>query len=96
MRAINLFPCVYVLELEGDESYDRYFYVGCTHNLNHRLSSHIAGLGANWTKLHEFKCICEVRMVIEGSALDLENEVTLEYISKYGAERVRGGKFIRC
>ena len=91
MRAINLYPCVYVLELEGDN-----FYVGSTHNLNHRLSNHIAGLGANWTKLHQFKCICEVRIVVEGSALDLENQVTLEYISKFGAERVRGGKFVRC
>ena len=96
MRAINLYPCVYVLELEGDERHDSYFYVGCTHSLNLRLSNHIAGLGANWTKLHAFKSICEVRMAIEGSALDLENEVTLEYISKYNADRVRGGKFVRC
>ena len=38
MRTLNLFPCVYVLELEGDEKYDSCFYIGCTHNLNHRLS----------------------------------------------------------
>ena len=96
MRALNLYPCVYVLELEGDEKYGSYFYVGCSHNFNHRLSSHIAGLGANFTKLHQFKTVCEVRIVREGSALDLENQVTLEYISKHGAERVRGGKFVRC
>ena len=96
MRAITLFPCVYVLELEGDERCDSYFYVGCTHSLNHRLSSHIAGLGANWTKLHPFKSVSELRMVIDGSALDLENRMTLEYISKHGAERVRGGKYVRC
>ena len=96
MRALTLYACVYVLELEGDEKYGSYFYVGCTHNLNHRLSSHIAGLGANWTKLHQFKSVSEVRIVLEGSALDLENQVTLEYISKHGAERVRGGKYVRC
>lgn len=95
MRSLTVHPVVYVLLLEGDDQNDCYYYIGSTHNLNFRLSQHMVGLGANFTKLHAFKSIVEVRIVTDKSALDVENELTLEYQHRFGYERVRGGKYTR-
>ena len=95
MRSISVCPCVYVLLLEGDENFAEYYYCGSTYCLNQRLSMHIAGLGAHWTRLHQFKSIVEVRLVEEGSALAVENELTLQYMSNHNPAQVRGGRYCR-
>ncbi|EEM8427503.1 hypothetical protein DFQ98_08840 [Salmonella enterica subsp. enterica serovar Essen] len=76
---------VYVLSLE-----DGYYYVGYTTNVEHRYQQHLSGEGAQWTKVHKPISIIEIR---EGG-FEEETAVTLEYIEKYGINKVRGGKFI--
>lgn len=96
MYAQTVFPVVYCLELEGDESNESYFYVGACIDFNKRVTQHIEKDAANFTKLHDFKRVVEVRVVHEGNALIKEQEMVLEYMEKYSAHRVRGGKFTRC
>ena len=87
-------PCVYVLKLEGDNKYDNYYYVGSTHQLNIRLAQHIAQCGAKFTKLHKFVAIHSVELV-DGDALQRENELTLELMETFSSDQVRGGKYCK-
>ena len=95
MNPLTIFPVVYVLELEGDEKYPFYLYVGASLHFNARIAQHVSGLGAKWPKVHKFVKIREVILVQEGSALDVENATTLKMIQEYGPERVRGGNYVR-
>ena len=72
---------VYVLELENNK-----FYVGLSENVNNRLANHFNGGASVWTKLH--KPIKLVECVIGDSLL--EKSKTLEYMSKFGWQNVRG------
>ena len=94
MEPIFVMPCVYVLRLEGDEKFDNYYYVGSTHQLNIRLAQHIALSGAKFTKLHKFVSIYSVELV-NGDALQRENELTLELMNTFTPEQVRGGKYCK-
>ena len=87
-------PCVYVLRLEGDEKFDNYCYVGSTHQLNIRLAQHISQCGAKFTKLHKFVSIYSVELV-DGDALQRENELTLELMNVFSSDQVRGGKYCK-
>ena len=87
-------PCVYVLRLEGDEKFDAYYYVGSTHQLNIRIAQHIALCGAKFTKLHRFVAIHSVELV-NGDALQRENELTLELMNVSSSDCVRGGKYCK-
>ena len=77
--------CVYVLLLKN-----AHFYVGITDNLKKRISQHFAGTGAVWTKKYQ---PVEVLEVIQNASLLIETKVTREYMSRYGKDRVRGGKY---
>ena len=94
MEPIVVRPCVYVLKLEGDNKYDNYYYVGSTHQLNIRLAQHIAQCGAKFTKLHKFVAIHSVELV-DGDALQRENELTLELMETFSSDQVRGGKYCK-
>ena len=94
MEPITVMPCVYVLRLEGDEKFENYYYVGSTHQLNIRLAQHIALSGAKFTKLHKFVSIYSVELV-NGDALQRENELTLELMNTFTPEQVRGGKYCK-
>ena len=94
MEPIVVRPCVYVLRLEGDEHFESYYYVGSTHQLNIRLAQHIALCGAKFTKLHRFVAIHSVELV-DGDALQRENELTLELMNLFSPEQVRGGKYCK-
>ena len=94
MEPISVMPCVYVLRLEGDDKFDAYYYVGSTHQLNIRLAQHIALCGAKFTKLHKFVAIHSVELV-NGDALQRENELTLELMNVFSSDCVRGGKYCR-
>ena len=94
MEPISVMPCVYVLRFEGDDKYDEYYYAGSTHQLNIRVAQHIALCGAKFTKLHKFVAIHSVELV-NGDALQRENELTLELMSTFSPEQCRGGKYCK-
>ena len=94
MEPISMLPCVYVLRLEGDENYGEYYYAGSTHQLNIRVAQHIALCGAKFTKLHKFVSIYSAELV-NGDALQRENELTLELMITFTPEQVRGGKYCK-
>lgn len=89
MKPILVYPLIYVLELEEAK-----WYIGITTNLNYRWAQHLAGDGAKWTRLYKPKRIVEV--YVENCDEKLENEVTQQYIEKYGKENVRGGSWTKC
>lgn len=74
--------CIYILKLENE-----CFYVGRTTDLVHRFNAHKAGTGAAWTKSHKPIGIIE----LQDDAPYKELTTTLEYMSKYGISKVRGG-----
>jgi len=88
MEPILVAPMIYVLELEDD-----CFYIGITMNLNLRIAQHLAGSGAQWTKMHRPVKIVEV--FYEGCTRQKEDEVTKKYVEIYGSECVRGGSWCR-
>jgi predicted GIY-YIG superfamily endonuclease len=84
---LSVYACVYVLKLENEN-----WYVGITYNLNLRMSQHWTQQGAGWTKLHKPISIEEV---IYPASTEIENQKTLEYMERYGKEKVRGGKYCK-
>lgn len=82
---------LYVLALA-----DGCFYVGLTGDITHRTQQHFGGEGAEWTKLHP-----PVRVVHtigtgtrDGRAAEqMEDEVTVTLMLRYGIDKVRGGHF---
>lgn len=83
---------LYALELTGG-----HFYVGLTaySDVQVRYKQHESGIGgAVWTKLHPPIKVIETRKlghIYESEASKQENAMTVEYMSKYGVEIVRGG-----
>ncbi len=88
MQPITVCPMIYTLELE-----DGCYYVGITHNINMRYAQHLAGQGANWTTVHKPLRILEV--FSEDATLRRENEITKQYMEKYGEAKVRGGSYCK-
>ena len=87
MDALIVYPALYVLELA-----DECFYIGISHNLNHRLSQHFNNKGSKWTKAHAPIRVVEVKYP---ATIQDENETTRIYIEKYGLDKVRGGTYTR-
>lgn len=84
---------LYVLALE-----DGCYYVGISRNVARRYTQHCGEVegGANFTKLHRPVRIVETRC--SGSskkrvAVMQECKLTIQYAAKYGADKVRGGKY---
>ena len=80
---------VYVLELEGDEHHDSYYYVGFAQNVGRRLRAHFQGEGSHWTKMHP---PCSVMEVSEGGLLE-ERHKTIEIMKTYGWVKTRGSNW---
>lgn len=81
----------YALILEGG-----FYYVGITARADvyQRYAEHTSGKGSKWTRLHKPVKIIETRdfgIRALSSAAKLEDEMTLEYMKKYGMYLVRGG-----
>ena len=76
---------LYVLKLEGDR-----YYVGKTSDVAKRVKEHATGKGAGYTKLYKPTQVLEVRQM--KSPQD-ENNLTREYMTKYGVNNVRGGSY---
>ena len=85
---------MYVLRQEGDGKFGEYYYAGSTHQLNIQVAQHIALCGAKFTKLHKFVAIHSAELV-NGDALQRENELTLEFMSTFSPEQCRGGKYCK-
>lgn len=92
-RVFDTNVLIYVLSLE-----DGYFYVGQTANLNRRIEQHIQKRsGASFTKLYSVISLVETyqtdtQKLIEGEIY--EDFFVMKYIAAYGAEKVKGGKFL--
>jgi hypothetical protein len=74
--------CVYVLSCEHDK-----FYVGRTIDVLARFNAHKHGFGSMWCRAHPAKAIVELLSDLPF----LELTTTLQYMSKFGIENVRGG-----
>jgi predicted GIY-YIG superfamily endonuclease len=76
---------IYVLLLEQNK-----WYVGYTDRENgNRFPEHFNNNGSKWTQLYKPLKVVEWR---QGTLID-ENNVTLEYMKKYGWQNVRGGRY---
>ncbi|CAG8470820.1 12778_t:CDS:1 [Funneliformis mosseae] len=73
---------VYVLECS-----DNKYYVGSTADLNVRHRQHLNGSGSAWTR--EYPPIC----IKWSNNENLETIKTLEYMSQYDIDNVRGGDY---
>ncbi len=76
---------IYVLELE----YSKY-YIGKTNDPKRRLLEHCNSEGSAWTKLYK---PIRIKQIIQDCSSFDEDKYTLEYMSLYGIENVRGGSF---
>jgi predicted GIY-YIG superfamily endonuclease len=76
---------VYVLQLEGGR-----YYIGKTTDVEKRVKEHKSGNGAGYTSLYKPKKIVEVRPMKSDQD---ENNLTREYMAKYGVDKVRGGAY---
>ena len=82
--SVDKFPMVYVLELENSK-----YYIGYSNNVNERLYKHFYKNGSEWTKKYKpiklLECVMGDKIV--------EKSKTLEYMTKYGWENVRGASW---
>ena len=76
----------YVLELKSHK-----WYIGKAADVRARFAAHVAGTGAQWTKVFE---PLRIATVIVGGLHDEENAM-LDYCCRYGVENVRGGSFTK-
>ena len=76
---------VYVLQLANNK-----YYVGKTTDVLKRFNEHKSGNGSAWTNLHVPKKILECRPLNNDHD---ENNLTKDYMKKYGVENVRGGAY---
>ena len=79
---------IYVLKSDDG----KFFYVGRSTNVEARMRMHSAGEGSRWAKL--YGCHNIVTKFIEKYPQQ-ETILTIEYMMKYGIEKVRGGIFCK-
>lgn len=80
---------VYVLQLEGG-----YVYVGKSTDTSKRVTQHMQGCGADFTRLHKPTGVLLPRLgVLEGEGDGPERDETLRQMDKLGADKVRGWKY---
>lgn len=85
MSVVGKMTTVYILKLVKNK-----YYVGRTNNPSVRVSSHVNGNGAAWTR--QYKPIEVVEVIPNCDNYD-EDKYTIKYMSKYGIGNVRGGSF---
>ncbi len=78
---------IYVLKLVNYK-----WYIGKSKVILSRVISHVNGNGAAWTSKHKPIDIEEIRLMT--SPFD-EDNVTKEYMIKYGIDNVRGGSYVK-
>jgi predicted GIY-YIG superfamily endonuclease len=77
---------LYVLRLAGGR-----YYIGKTANLDSRIAQHMDGQGSAWTRKYKPISVVEKRRNVSPFE---EDSLTLEYMSTYGIDRVRGGSYV--
>lgn len=87
----NVNRYIYVLQLEEGN-----YYIGQTDDLVERIHEHRTGKGATWTKI--YKVINTVETLCVGvcnleKAKITEDRITLEYMKRFGWQKVRGGDY---
>ena len=75
---------IYVLELRGGR-----YYIGKSDDPKARFAQHLNGSGSAWTR--KYKPLKIVKVV--NASPFAEDQITKEYMSKYGIEKVRGGSY---
>jgi predicted GIY-YIG superfamily endonuclease len=85
------FYTLYALRLKQGK-----YYIGMTsyRDVMRRYEQHATGTGSKWTKLYPPIEIIETRpvgQITESDCASLENQMTMEYMDKYGDRNVRGG-----
>jgi predicted GIY-YIG superfamily endonuclease len=76
---------LYVLKLEKGK-----WYVGKTSDVMKRYQQHVGGKGSAWTSKYPPVSLVESKPVV---SFHDENNVTKDYMKKYGIEHVRGGSY---
>jgi predicted GIY-YIG superfamily endonuclease len=76
---------IYVLRCKGGN-----YYVGRSTDPDRRFLEHVGDKGSAWTRLHEPLEIVERE--IEQPFMEVRK--TLEYMQRYGVEKVRGGSWV--
>ena len=76
---------LYVLQCAGGK-----YYVGKTNDVMRRFEEHKSGKGSAWTSKYKPVKMLECRTITSDHD---ENNVTKDYMKKYGVENVRGGTY---
>jgi hypothetical protein len=76
---------IYVIKLEKDK-----YYIGKTDNPSFRLEKHFICSGSAWTK--KYKPLNLIELNPDCDDYD-EDKITIQYMSHYGIDNVRGGSF---
>jgi len=76
---------LYVLQCAGGK-----YYVGKTNDVMRRFEEHKSGKGSAWTSKYKPVKLLECRAITSNHD---ENNVTKDYMKKYGVENVRGGTY---
>ena len=76
---------IYILLLEND-----YYYIGESSNFIQSYQQHIDKRSCDWTKLHRTITIAKVIQQTKEYTVD---DCVIEYMKKYGIDKVRGGSF---
>jgi len=76
---------LYVLKLEKGK-----WYVGKSVDIKKRYQQHLGGSGSAWTKKYSPVSLVESRPI---NSLHDENNLTKDYMKKYGVQNVRGGSY---
>ena len=76
---------IYVIKLEKDK-----YYIGKTDNPSFRLEKHFNCSGSAWTK--KYKSLTLIELKPDCDDYD-EDKITIQYMSRYGIDNVRGGSF---
>jgi predicted GIY-YIG superfamily endonuclease len=76
---------LYVLKLEKGK-----WYIGKSADIKKRYQQHLTGSGSAWTSKYPPKSLVESKPIT--SPHD-ENNLTKDYMKKYGVENVRGGSY---
>lgn len=79
---------IYILLLSSNK-----YYIGrTTRDINIRFEEHVAGNGSEWTKIYRPEKMIET--YISDSPFK-EDEITKQYMMKYGIDNVRGGSYTK-
>ena len=76
---------IYVLQCESGK-----YYIGKTTDVMRRFEEHKSGKGSAWT--NKYKPVKMLEVKVMSSSHD-ENNITKDYMKKFGIEHVRGGSY---